>query len=432
MFKTSVIVVGARIAGALLAIGTQVLLARLAGAEALGIYYVALALVALLSMLSTLGLPWVLPTVVAEAEKSGQPARSIVFFNWARRDVTIASVLFAGISALVVAFAPFVPEELRAPLLIGVLAVPWTTLMRINGAMANARKRFALAYLPELIARPALVFAAAVLLTATTSSVAVWVLLTANIVFTGALAGVQTYVLHRGNDVPRESIVQIKSSDVERHAYSDHRRSALPMITATLFIAIFADLDVLMVGFFLVPKDLAVFTAALKITMFLAFFIQSAHQIIMRDTAEAFGRSDQEALKRIVARTNMQNILVSVAAFVGVILFGRIILGVFGAEFDAGYFALLVLVGSQAVRAAAGPGIQLLTLSGNTKKGSPVFITSTIVLLVSNALFIPLFGVLGAALAVFVTTTVWTGWISILAVRHTGVASFWVPRRLQA
>ena len=418
MFRTSVMVTGARLGGALVAIATQVLLARLAGAEALGAYYLTLALIALLAMLSGLGLPWITPATVAEAESAGDGHRVATFFSWARRDILLAAMAVSGLAAFIV-LTPWIDDGLRLPLLIGAASVPAAALMRMNGAMANARKRFTLAYLPELVIRPVLVFLVAGLFWLADMHIAVWALLIANLVFTLALSSGQTFLLRR--DLPDGELTD--NRDDARRDYRERRRQALPMVAATLFITIFADLDILIVGLFMKPEELGVFAAALRITMFLAFFIQAAHQIIMRDTADALREENHAALSRLIGRTNSFNLAVSVAALIGTMLFGKMVLGIFGPAFTQGYVALVILVGAQVVRAAAGPGIQLLTIAGHTRSSVPVFAVSTAALLAGNAVLIPAFGMAGAAVAVLGVTMLWTVWIGALANARTGVAN---------
>jgi O-antigen/teichoic acid export membrane protein len=423
MFKTSAMITVARLGGAVIAIGTQVLLARLSGAETLGVYYLALALGALLSMLACLGLPWIAPKMVSEAEEQGDQGLVLRFFDWARRDILIASSLIVVVIGAGVMVAPWINEALRLPLLLGVFSVPVTALMRMNGAIANAQRLFTLAYVPELVVRPALILGLVLLLWGLGWPVTAGGILAANVLFTGAMVAGQMVFLGAKLVPWLSGPGQRTETDTlrQQETYRERRRQALPMIAATIFIAIFADLDILVAGLFLGPKDLAVFAAALRISMFLAFFIQALHQIMLRDSADALGRTDLEAVSAIVGRTNTYNLAVSLAALGGTILFGRLILGAFGPAFVEGYGPLVILVGAQLVRAAAGPGVQLLALSGHTRASVPVFAVGAALLLIGNGLLIPALGLTGAALAVLLVTLVWTMWIGWLAREKTGV-----------
>lgn len=419
MFRTSLMVTVARVLGAVVAIATQILLARLNGAEALGGYYMALSLAALLSMLATLGLPWIAPTVLTEAGEAGEGARAKAFFDWARRDILVAGAALAGVAALVVWRAPFIAEAFRLPLIVGAASAPLLAQMRMNGAMANARRLFVLAYVPELLVRPGAIFALVFCVWLLARPVSVPALLLANAALVALLVVGQWRLLR--TRVGKGDVKAAKAAPDMRAGYNAYRRQALPMIVATLFISIFADLDILVAGLFLAPKDLAVFAATLRITMFLAFFIQAAHQIIMRDSAEALRGARHAEVSRIVGRVNTYTMAVSVAALGGAIVAGPYVLRLFGQGFAAGYTSLVILMCAQVVRAAAGPGVQLLTLSGKTRMSAPVFVVGTLALCAGNAALIPALGLTGAALAVLLVTALWTIWIGLLAGRQTGV-----------
>lgn len=427
MWRTSAFITLARLGGAGIAILTQLLVARTVGAQGLGTYYLALSGLAILSMLGSLGLPWIMPSLVAREDKNA--ARLSAIFALARAEAAKASLVFAGLALVVVWATPWVDAQLRLPMSLAVLSVPATTQMRMYGALANARRRFALAYMPELVVRPVLVFAVAVVLMFLAPAWAVPGLLLANFASTALLGLAQGRMLNQAapNAGPVPEVSSIRTD------YAAHRGAALPMVAATLFLAIFADLDVMVAGFFLDTHNLGLFSAALRMSMFVGFFVQAGHQIIMRDLADAMVGGDRVRMGQAIGLSNLSNLAVSGLALVGAVIAGRTVLCLFGADFVAAYPALILLVGAQMARAAAGPGVQMLAIANKTGQSAPVFVMAGVLLVATNAFLIPLWGVFGAALAVALTIGFWTVAISLMATRVTGVAAFglaWPRRRV--
>ena len=81
-------------------------------------------------------------------------------------------------------------------------------------------------------------------------------------------------------------------------------------------------------------------------------------------------------------------------------LFGRdILVFVFGAAYAGGATALAILAFGQFLAVAAGTGSVLLNMSGHEKDVLRVFAISAVTNLAANILFVPSFGMVGAACA---------------------------------
>ena len=113
--------------------------------------------------------------------------------------------------------------------------------------------------------------------------------------------------------------------------------------------------------------------------------------------------------------------LATLAALVGAAIAGDRLLAAFGPDFVAGHAALVVLAAAQVVRAAFGPSLQLLTQIGAQRQIATVFAASVAVLVAANLALVPSAGVLGAALAVVLTTAFWTTALAVVLYRLAGL-----------
>jgi len=93
------------------------------------------------------------------------------------------------------------------------------------------------------------------------------------------------------------------------------------------------------------------------------------------------------------------------------------LLSLFGADFVAGYPALIILTAGMIVNAAAGPVGLLLNMTGHQRLCAKIFGTSALINVVLNALLIPQLGIVGAALATAATMILWNLWLLIMVAR---------------
>ena len=417
---TSALLLFARLAGAGIGIILQIMIARFYGAQVLGNYYLALSLAAVFSIALTLGYPWTVAPIVARSQAEDNPGLLRRFLYSARKDMITASLLLAIPAALIIWLIPNIVEEQRYALLIGVATAPIYAAMRLSGGLANAFKYFQTANLPELLLRPFFllcIIATCLSLAIPLSTVAIVAI---NLVITAALA------IWMASQLPKQtkfSICQLfKGEQISTEQSSNWRKLAIPMIFATLFVNLFADLDILMIGTILPAKEAGIFGVCIKIASLFAFTVQIVHQILLRDASDAHLASDVNALKATIRSANFFAVSTSVLAFALMLFFGNWVLGIFGAEFTEGYYAILGLMFAQLIRAIAGPAIQILMITGNQRAGVPVYAVSIVLLFIYNIAFVPTFGFEGAAAAVICTTLFWTVWLNVIVKRKLGMS----------
>nr|WP_306265155.1 oligosaccharide flippase family protein [Pararhizobium sp. IMCC3301] len=418
LFATSFLLTLARLAGAGTGIILQILIARYYGAGVLGTYYLALSLAGILSIFMSMGYPWILAPIVAASEMEKPATVLSDFLKLVRKDALLLSVVFAVPAALLIWLYPGAALDQRLALLIGVATAPVYTAMRVCGSLANAMKFFRLANLPELLVRPVLTLvfvAAAIALAVQLNAVSIVAI---NFFIALALTIWMAFFLSRNAGLGFAA--RSDGGQLSARETSKLRRLAVPMIFSTLFVNMFADVDILMIGLILPAGEAGIFGVAMKIAALLVFAVQITHQILLRDASNAHLAADRQQMHQIMRKANLFTIGSSVASFVLMVLFGRFLLGLFGTEFQAAYFALLGLILAQIIRAAAGPAIQILMITENQRTGIPVYICSGIVLLLSNLLLVPTYKYEGAAAAVIITTLFWSLWLNHLVRRKTG------------
>jgi O-antigen/teichoic acid export membrane protein len=177
---------------------------------------------------------------------------------------------------------------------------------------------------------------------------------------------------------------------------------------------------------------LALFGVAIKIALFVAFAIQTGHQIILRDLGEAILGKDDAAIRRIIAQANGIAIALSSAALGFIVLFGAAFLRLFGQEFVGAYVCLVILMVAQLLRALSGPGAQVLTLMGHEEQSLPAFAAGLLLLVFANIPLARLFGPEGAAAAVLLATIGWTVGLAVATRKKSGISVIPLPASIIA
>lgn len=419
LVKSSSLIVSARILGALVGIATQIVLARMLSAEALGLFFIAVSVAAVLSILCTLGYPMTVPRIVAQAAAAKEPGTLRAFMYRARIDsAAIALFLISGLVLIALSW-PSISSDMRICLVVAAVTTPVFAAIRLNGSLANAHKRFAIGFLPDLFFRPLLLLAFILLAWSLWGAVSVAAILTGHLLIAAGLAGWQIYRV--SGLVPQQPPADPSTGPSQHPDARMWRRQAVPLVVAALFIGVFADLDLVIAGAILSEAETGVFGVCLKMSMFVAFGIQAVQQMILRDAADALHHGDSAEVRAVIARGNVLSLLGSIGATIGLVTFGRDILGYFGPAFESGYYSLIILMIAQIVRAAAGPATQILALTGHEKASLPVFATGLVLLLLANLALVPWFGILGASIAVLLVTVVWTIWLALTVRRQLGI-----------
>jgi O-antigen/teichoic acid export membrane protein len=228
------------------------------------------------------------------------------------------------------------------------------------------------------------------------------------------LAGVQYLVLAK--DLPRRAAQPAPSRLIKVW-----QREAKPLIIVALFVYFFADVDILIVTPLISSAETAAIGLCLKLAMLIGFVVQIAHQVVVPDLSDARARKDPVAIRAALVKALAFPLAITFAATLFVALFGERLLALFGPEFRSAKFPLLILMGSQLARALFGPSVQLLTVVGAQKENAALAIAALVVLVVANVVLAPLYGVLGAALAVAIGTLFWLVASAIVLDRLSGL-----------
>lgn len=423
----TVVTMAARVGGAALGVVTQLLLARVLDPAQLGTVFLALAIAGVGSVVAAGGYPSVTVRFMRRYLGRDLTMRAADFVRSTRAEAIAISLLLVILLAGLMLVAPL-GAETRAPLLIGLVALPAFVLLSLNGGLANALRRVDISYIPDILVRPALWLAGVAVMLVVGASFGAAAVIALAVVAAWLAAAGQALVVR---PVVREALSGGPSARAGRcaRAAALWRKAAAPMVATTLLTSLAFDIDALLLAPLLSAAEIAVFGIAFKIAALVAFAVHVAQQAALPEIADAFARRDAAAAGAAARRCGLAGVAASLAALAILALAGKPLLALFGSTYVTGYAALLLLALCPLVRAIAGPAAQVLVLGGRQPTILRAQVAGLAGLCVFNVMFVSPFGITGAAASMLAATGLWTLWLSHAARHMAGVRADLLPER---
>ena len=409
----STIIFGGRLFGAGLIFLVQAFIAQVWGAAILGDYLIVIATVNLIAVAMPLGFQTIGTYFAAEYRARGDRRQLIAFLSRAYGHVLavfLAVILvgpllmgWLGLSGHVVAMH-FVPVALLA------LA---TALVYVNGGVLVGLKRPYAGFFADGIFRPIMVLATvlgcAALSSAPTAafSAMLWII---------ALGYVAIALVHLGFVVA--TLPRIENTD-GAHVAEVPRwwRFAAPWVLITLATDFFFDIDLLLLANLLDREELAIFGVCTRIFSLVSFGVAAVYAVILPDMFESEANDDREAFHRKVGEANLAASLVSLGLFGLVAIGAPFALLLFGPDFTAGVVPLSILCLALVVRSAMGPASMVLSILDRPWASLPAVLLGMGALALGNVVLVPLFHLVGAALAAIIAISIWSVALWVIALR---------------
>ncbi len=119
--------------------------------------------------------------------------------------------------------------------------------------------------------------------------------------------------------------------------------SSIPLLGVNFLQFLITWIDVLMIGYFLLPGEVGIYRSAAQVTLLLTIILSSFNSILGPLVAELFHKKDKAGVEHIFKVTTKWIFNITTPLFI-ILVFSRMeILNLFGEEFTAGANVLLVL-----------------------------------------------------------------------------------------
>ncbi|MEM7216353.1 MAG: oligosaccharide flippase family protein [Pseudomonadota bacterium] len=412
-----------RVASAAIAFFSQVLLARWMGTFEYGIFVAVWAGVIIASTLTAMGLPSAVVRFVAEYRERNQPELVWGIVKGSMWISLAASTAASCIGALVLYLFPeLITNYFVMPLFLGLLCLPAFSIEGINDSTGRPFNWLKIAFLPTFIIRPlailGLMGVAILMGFEPTAVTAMW----SAVIATYSTTLIQFLALYS----KLKKTVEAVRPDYKIKYWLG---VALPIFLVESFYVLVTQVDVLFVSWLTDPEQTAVYFAATKI-LALVHFVYFAVRATVSHRFAAYNASGKiDEYRMFVQKTVSWTFWPSLLLGLVMVALGKYLLMLFGAEFVGGQSVLWVLVAGIVMRASIGPAEALLVMSGKQNICAFVYAGALLVNVVLNLSLIPVYGMMGAAIA----TTIALGFESLalhaMVKRKLGIHAFIIPER---
>jgi len=399
--RGAVAVLGITAIAQLLALGLQLLFARLLGPTEFGVYSFVFAGLGLCLIVAKLGLDTTLVRLVAEFVAGGDLGRLRGLVRIARTTGPLLGILVgAFVLFLLTNTGQAESPSLYRGLVVAAVLLPLAVYSELTAATLRGFRRVGVALAGDGIVRPCVAGAAVLVLAARWPAA-----LTGSSALLAYLAGtiasliVTSVVLHR---ILPKAAATADFTDIRRYL-----RIATSLMLASGFLVAMYSLDTVMLGLLADTTTAGFYSVASRIAIVVLFVMNAAQMVAAPMLAAATASKGTSELRGVVRTLNALAILAAVPASVLLLLAAEPIMGMFGAEFREAAPALRILVLSQLLNVLTGPTGVVLSMTGQERLLVRLLFAGLAANAVLNLIWIPTYGLFGAAASALVAHAGW-------------------------
>jgi O-antigen/teichoic acid export membrane protein len=400
-----------RVLSAGLAYLSQILLARWMSGSDYGVYVYVWTWVLLLGSMMDFGISASAQKIIPEYRTGGEHALLRGFLSGSRWITfivsAVVSLLLAGLVRLL---SPWIEPNAIAPLYIGCLTLPPFVVANTQDGIARSHDWMRLGLMPQFIVRQGLIIAL------TAGALALGLNLGAVAAMGASAAAVWIAMMGQMIVLNRRLAAHIapgpKAYDVRGWL-----AISLPIMMVEGFYLLLSYTDVLVLQQFRSSEEVGVYFAVVKTLALVSFIHYAMSATTAHRFAEYHAKGDAERLSAYVAHAIKWTFWPSLAATVTLLVFGKPLLWLFGAQFVGGYDIMFVAAIGLVVRAAIGPVERLLNMLGHQHICALAYALAFVMNVALCVALVPRFGGHGAAAATSLSLTFET------------ILLFWIVRR---
>jgi len=403
-----------RLVSAAIAFISQVLLARWMGVFEYGIFVLVWTTMVIAGNVSCLGFHTTVIRFIPEYREKGMLAELRGVLVASRLFVLVASTTIAVIGALgVLLLSSYLESYYVVPFVLGFVCLPMIAFSDLLQGVSRAYAWAVFSLSPTYLVRPVLILVFMALALALGYPADAKTALIAAILATWA-----TTIWQLASTTGRMS--RSLPPGASSFRFREWMVVSLPIFLVEGFFFLLTNADVLMVGFFMQPDDVAVYFATVK-TLALVHFVYFSVKAGVAQRYAAYAHSSPEKLAAFARETVAWTFWPSLAMGIIVLALGELMLMLFGPDFVAGYPLLFLLVGAVVMRSTVGPCESLLTMTGNQNISAIIYALTLALNVVLSVILIPAVGLWGAAIATAAAMVFEAAALSFTVWRRLGV-----------
>jgi len=176
------------------------------------------------------------------------------------------------------------------------------------------------------------------------------------------------------------------------------------------------QVDKIALGFYRGAREVGIYSVAAAIVVYVPLVLSSVNQIFAPTISDLHTRGEHALLARLFQSLTKWVIGLTMPLAIVIIVFARPFMRIFGADFEVGWPILIIGTLGQLVNCGVGSVGYLLLMSGNEKRLIKVQIAMAVVMVAGSVVLVPVWGIVGAAVATALTNVGMNAW-NLLEVR---------------
>lgn len=174
---------------------------------------------------------------------------------------------------------------------------------------------------------------------------------------------------------------------------------SFPMMIGTLSTFLMSSLSLFVIEYFEPTEKVGIYSVAFRLSQMITLILVVVGTVVAPKFSELHWSEKKEELQHVLHISAKLTFWTSFSISVLMILLSNWVLGVFGEEYLEGQWTLIILIGGQLFSAASGLVSLMMNMSGNQSTLRNIALLSLGALVVLSIFLIPIYGILGAAIA---------------------------------
>ncbi|MBI2145831.1 flippase [Candidatus Woesearchaeota archaeon] len=201
---------------------------------------------------------------------------------------------------------------------------------------------------------------------------------------------------------------------------------SLPLFFSGLFVSIMGWIDTLFLGALRTSEEVGVYNVALPFVNTLTIVLASFGSIFFPLASESYARKEYKKIAQMYDSIARWIFLLSLPMLFIVLFFSKEILGIiFGPAYESGFLVLQVLMVAYFLKIVIGPATETMMVFHKTKTLFYINSVAVISNILLNFLFIPRWGIVGAAVATTISILIKEGTIFIIIWKRINLVIRW-------
>jgi len=380
-----------------------VIIARLYGANIMGIVTVLNSFLMLVTIVTVLGTNTSILRLVPEHLVKYSPTSAFKLYRKIQKMVILVSVLSAALVFMgsdLIADKCFSKPHLSFYFALAAISIVFKSMMLLNTQAVRGlklTKMFAIMlFLPQAVNVILLLLLGPLF---STTDIPIYALLGSF-----AITGIVGWAVV-------EFAFKSKRHPADRVSIAPARRIlsiSLPMLMTGAMSFFMGQIGVLVLGMYKSDAEVGCYGVAVRLATFTSFMLSAISTVAAPKFSELFHSGDVDKLLYVAKKSAKLIFWTTTPILVVLILVGRPILRTFfGEEFASAYYALTILAVGQFVNSISGSTGFFMNMTSNHSVYQFIMLTATLINIGLTFLLIPSLGMNGAALAAMVSTSWW-------------------------